>query len=97
MPAGPHNLESTITPSCAEFCFVFELVPWQKGLNTREMDLKNTLNLPKTDFPMKAGLPEAEPRWLARWAAMDLYGKIRERARGRERDAAEAQERWGRS
>jgi len=34
-----------------------------------------------TDFPMKAGLPEAEPRWLARWAAMDLYGKIRSHAR----------------
>ena len=32
---------------------------------------------------MKAGLPEAEPKWLARWAAMDLYGKLRARAKGR--------------
>ena len=46
-------------------------------------DYRATLFLPATDFPMKAGLPEAEPRWLARWAALDLYGKIRERARGK--------------
>ena len=32
---------------------------------------------------MKAGLPEAEPKWLARWAALDLYGKLRQRSRGR--------------
>ena len=46
-------------------------------------DYRATLFLPATDFPMKAGLPEAEPGWLARWAVMDLYGKIREKARGR--------------
>ena len=32
---------------------------------------------------MKAGLPEAEPKWLARWEAMDLYGRIRKAAKGR--------------
>ncbi|HVV27858.1 MAG TPA: isoleucine--tRNA ligase [Rhizomicrobium sp.] len=46
-------------------------------------DYRATLFLPATDFPMKAGLPEAEPRWLARWAEMDLYGQMRARARGR--------------
>ena len=46
-------------------------------------DYRASLFLPATDFPMKAGLPEAEPKWLARWAAMDLYGKMRDRARGR--------------
>jgi isoleucyl-tRNA synthetase len=46
-------------------------------------DYRATLFLPATDFPMKAGLPEAEPQWLARWAAMDLYGRLRGRARGR--------------
>ena len=46
-------------------------------------DYRATLFLPATDFPMKAGLPEAEPQWLARWADMDLYGKIRARAKGR--------------
>ncbi len=45
-------------------------------------DWKDTLNLPRTGFPMKANLPATEPDVLARWAAMDLYGKIRERRRG---------------
>ncbi len=40
-------------------------------------DWKDTLNLPRTDFPMKANLPTSEPEMLARWASMDLYGKIR--------------------
>jgi isoleucyl-tRNA synthetase len=46
-------------------------------------DYRATLFLPATDFPMKAGLPDAEPRWLARWAAIDLYGRLRARAQGR--------------
>ena len=43
---------------------------------------KDTLNLPRTDFPMKANLQTVEPEWLERWNAMDLYGKIRERRQG---------------
>ncbi|HEY7291141.1 MAG TPA: isoleucine--tRNA ligase [Vicinamibacterales bacterium] len=43
---------------------------------------KDTVNLPRTDFPMKANLPTSEPQTLARWKAMDLYGKIRERRKG---------------
>jgi isoleucyl-tRNA synthetase len=43
---------------------------------------KDTVNLPRTDFPMKANLPTSEPETLARWSAMDLYGKIRERRQG---------------
>jgi isoleucyl-tRNA synthetase len=46
-------------------------------------DYRDTLFLPATEFPMKAGLPEAEPKWLARWEGMDLYGRIRKQARGR--------------
>ncbi|MGH9470291.1 MAG: isoleucine--tRNA ligase, partial [Terriglobia bacterium] len=42
------------------------------------LDLKSTINLPKTAFPMKAGLAQSEPARLARWQEMDLYGKIRE-------------------
>jgi isoleucyl-tRNA synthetase len=38
---------------------------------------KDTVNLPRTDFPMKASLPTSEPETLARWKAMDLYGMIR--------------------
>src|ERR1700730_15951053 len=43
---------------------------------------KETVNLPRTTFPMKANLPTAEPEALARWAAMDLYGKIQARRKG---------------
>ena len=45
---------------------------------TAPLDPKSTVNLPKTEFPMKAGLPQNEPKWLEKWASMDLYGKIRE-------------------
>ena len=46
-------------------------------------DWKDTLNLPRTDFPMKANLPASEPETLARWQAMDLYGQIRAARSGR--------------
>ena len=45
-------------------------------------DWKDTLNLPRTGFPMKANLPTTEPETLARWASMDLYGQIRAARRG---------------
>ena len=37
------------------------------------MDYNKTINLPKTDFPMRAGLPNREPGMLQRWNDMDLY------------------------
>jgi len=43
---------------------------------------KDTVNLPRTDFPMKANLPTSEPEMLARWKAMDLYGRIRDARKG---------------
>src|SRR5437762_8038590 len=43
---------------------------------------KDTVNLPRTDFPMKASLPATEPQTLARWAQMDLYRRIREARAG---------------
>ena len=48
-------------------------------------DWSKTLYLPKSDFPMKAGLPVLEPKLLARWEAMDLYSKLRASAKGRAR------------
>ena len=45
-------------------------------------DWKDTLNLPRTDFPMKANLQSAEPEALARWEGMNLYAKIREQRKG---------------
>jgi isoleucyl-tRNA synthetase len=47
------------------------------------VDFKKTVNLPKTDFPMKANLAQMEPKMLARWDAEDLYGKIRAGRAGR--------------
>jgi isoleucyl-tRNA synthetase len=46
-------------------------------------DLKKTVNLPRTDFSMKANLPTLEPRLLAKWASSDVYGRIREARAGR--------------
>ena len=46
---------------------------------------KDTLNLPKTKFPMKANLANREPEMLKRWEAEDLYHKIREACAGREK------------
>jgi isoleucyl-tRNA synthetase len=51
--------------------------------DTPEVNYKDTLNLPKTDFPMRAGLPNREPGWLERWAQIGVYDRLRERAEGR--------------
>ena len=48
-------------------------------------DYRNTVFLPKTDFPMKAGLPEKEPAILARWLGDGLYDKLRAARAGREK------------
>ena len=48
-------------------------------------DWRETLNLPKTDFPMKAGLPKREPEMIERWEMLGLYEKLREDALGREK------------
>jgi len=47
------------------------------------MDYKATLNLPKTDFPMKANLPQREPELLASWEQERLYEQIQEAGKGR--------------
>jgi len=47
------------------------------------LDLKKTLNLPKTDFPMKAGLPQNEPKQLEAWYVSHLYERILEARKGK--------------
>ncbi|MEO0830499.1 MAG: class I tRNA ligase family protein, partial [Pseudomonadota bacterium] len=47
--------------------------------DTPTVDYKDTLNLPKTDFPMRAGLPKREPDWLARWEKIGVYDRLREK------------------
>ena len=49
------------------------------------VDYKDTVFLPKTEFPMKAGLPKREPEILERWAEIDLWGKLRAQSKGREK------------
>jgi len=46
-------------------------------------DYKSTVFLPQTAFPMRAGLPEREPKILEKWIADDLYGRLREQSKGR--------------
>src|SRR5215471_3594451 len=46
-------------------------------------DYSETLFLPKTDFPMRAGLPQKEPELLARWQRIDIYGRLRAAGKGR--------------
>jgi len=53
--------------------------------NPTGRDLKDTVFLPKTDFPMKAGLPQKEPGIAARWEQIGLYNALRDARRGREK------------
>src|SRR5579863_8096506 len=57
-------------------------------MNPENLDLKQTVNLPRTSFSMKANLPQTEPKMLARWAAPDsngddLYAQIRRSRAGK--------------
>ncbi|MBL4787412.1 MAG: isoleucine--tRNA ligase [Cohaesibacteraceae bacterium] len=52
--------------------------------DTADRDYSDTLYLPKTDFPMRAGLPKNEPKLIERWNRLDLYKKLREQSKGRE-------------
>ena len=49
------------------------------------MDYNKTINLPKTDFPMRAGLPKREPEMLKRWEDMDLYNELLKKNEGKPR------------
>ncbi|MFN4273260.1 MAG: isoleucine--tRNA ligase [Aliihoeflea sp.] len=50
-----------------------------------KLDYSKTLYLPQTEFPMRAGLPDKEPKIVARWEEMGLYRRLREDAAGREK------------
>ena len=42
-------------------------------------DYNSTMNLPKTEFPMRAGLPKMEPQLLEKWEKEDVYHKLMEK------------------
>ncbi|WP_170337503.1 isoleucine--tRNA ligase [Ruegeria arenilitoris] len=46
---------------------------------TQTPDYKDTLNLPRTEFPMRAGLPQREPAWLDRWEKIGVYDRLRDK------------------
>ena len=48
-------------------------------------DYNATINLPKTDFPMRAGLPKREPVMLAKWKELDVYGQLLKKNEGKPR------------
>src|ERR1700723_4716676 len=52
-------------------------------MGAASVDVKKTVNLPRTDFPMKANLAQMEPKTLLRWETEDLYAKIRAARSGR--------------
>jgi isoleucyl-tRNA synthetase len=54
-------------------------------MNKPARDYSETLFLPQTDFPMRAGLPQREPEILKRWEQAGLYGQLRQAAKGREK------------
>ena len=51
----------------------------------QKINYKDTLNLPRTNFPMKANLQQKEPLIQKSWEKEDLFGKIREKSRNREK------------
>ncbi len=55
----------------------------QQGLQTAAPDYRDTVFLPETDFPMRAGLPQREPAWLARWEKLGVYDRLRSTSAGR--------------
>src|SRR5947209_4546975 len=70
------NPREPIAKSCT-------MVVSRRKMDPHNVDLKQTINLPKTGFSMKANLPQAEPKMLERWEKEDLYGQIRKARAGR--------------
>jgi len=57
--------------------------PDPKAPDSKAPDYKATVFLPKTDFPMKAGLPQREPLLLQRWETLDIFKRLRVASKGR--------------
>src|SRR5712672_3564930 len=86
----PPELRLGARPGCP--CFIRVSAPFtsqirafmsEKPQKSDVADYSKTLFLPQTDFPMRAGLPKLEPEILKYWNEIDLYGKLREGAKGR--------------
>src|SRR6056297_282403 len=64
----------------------------RRPMSAETPDYKDTLTLPVTDFPMRAGLPKREPDWLKRWETIGVYDRLREKALARTGERKEARE-----
>src|SRR6056297_913033 len=62
----------------------------RRPMSAETPDYKDTLTLPVTDFPMRAGLPKREPDWLKRWETIGVYDRLREKALARTGERKEA-------
>ena len=80
-PTVPHA--STAMPQASKPQSLIAMLEAQSLKVQTGRDWSETLFLPKTDFPMKAGLPEREPELLKRWERLGLYEKLRADAKGR--------------
>jgi isoleucyl-tRNA synthetase len=78
MPEG-----ATLSPVATPPRSLLHSAPMNDTANDTVRDYSETLFLPKTDFPMRAGLPQKEPEILKRWEQIGLYERLRERGRGR--------------
>jgi isoleucyl-tRNA synthetase len=70
---------------CSKTISVFKEESEHLMAEEKKMDYKNTLNLPHTDFPMKANLSQKEPEILKLWDESKLYGKIRDFSLGKDK------------
>src|SRR5690606_33839764 len=61
----------------------FSLLPEGAAQMAEKTDYKATLNMPRTDFPMRASLPTREPEQLKKWEEMDLYNLVQRATAGR--------------
>ena len=76
------GLRAPYNEGITETVFIVSLQAKREKLGV-PLDLKSTLNLPKTEFAMKANLPQREPQRLEKWEAMRLYERIRETHKGK--------------
>src|SRR5437764_126862 len=86
-PTSTAGCGSTISTIWARLCGARRPapLPLSPAPMSDRRDYRDTVFLPKTEFPMKAGLAQKEPAILARWAAMDLYRRLRVARKGRKR------------
>src|SRR6185369_4219556 len=80
-----HEIESSVAAPPAQSKSVTISLLLIMSTDTQTLDLKKTVNLPKTKFGQKANLPQTEPARLKKWADMQLYEQIRKARAGAEK------------